>query len=231
MGCKKDYMDTKIYLLSQQITDDRADNYPIDTTTYTYDEHDRIIGIVDGSGSHKISFGIEYDNQNRVTTARKFDSNGALFIEFDFFYKPDTSGYYFYGPTHAADTAYFNFNDRHQVIKIMTKHSGYQTFTYDGRGNVATTQAFAQDGSSGLFDQISFAYDTQKNPFSESSSNNLFFMYIAHRDPSTLINNVLVKDADTYTYTYNKDGFPTSATINTGKHIIPVYFNYIIKTP
>lgn len=231
-GCKKDYQNNKIYLLSQQITDDREDGYPIDTANYTYDAKNRITGITDGTLPDLIRFAIDYDDKNRVTIARKFDGSGNLIIEFDFFYKGDTIGYYFHGPaaTHIADTAYFSFNAKRQLTQIATKHSGSQTFGYDSNGNLSTTQAIANDGSYTIDRQTSFDYDNQRNPFSESSANNYFFMYVVRiGNPSTLIHNVVERDADTFTYIYNAEGFPLKATIKTYLTTIYVTYNYITR--
>ncbi|HVV55914.1 MAG TPA: hypothetical protein VHC47_11335 [Mucilaginibacter sp.] len=229
-GCKKDSQNTKVYLLKQQVTDDREDGIPIDTTTYSYDEKDRITGITDGSGTGRITMSIVYDSQNRISVARKYNSTGGLIIEFDFFYDGGDAGYYFFGPTHIADTASLTFNNARQVTEISTKHSGSQVFTYDSKGNIATSQAISSSGSSHLNDQISFSYDAGKNPLSQAAPNNYFVMYIINTtNPSTFINNVLIKNADKYTYTYNKDGFPVSLTIKTYLSKIYVYYTYIQK--
>ncbi|MGZ3750666.1 MAG: hypothetical protein ACXVAU_05285 [Mucilaginibacter sp.] len=228
-GCVKERK-IPVYLLKQVIVDDRVEGKALDTTAYTYDDQNRITTITDGAAPHKISFGLTYDSQGRVNTAKKFNNSGALVIEFDFYYTPNASGYYFYGVNHSpSDTAVFTFNSNNQVTRIQTKRSGWQLFTYDSRGNVITSDGFGADGSNNLFDNITYSYDTRRNPFSDTTPGNLFFMYVAFTDPSTLINNVVVKDADTYSYTYNNDGFPLKATVNTGTAIIPIYYNYTLK--
>jgi len=229
-GCKKDSQKNKVYLLRQQITDYRADGYPVDTANYTYDEKNRITTITDASGTDQIKYVMAYDAQDKVTTARKYNSTGGLIIAFDFFYSGDVTGYYFYGSSHVADTAYFTFNNSRQLTRITTKHSGSQTFAYDSNGNVASTTALPVDGSSNLGDQTSFSYDNRKNPFSQSSANNYFYMYVVRiGNPSTLKNNVLIRNADKFTYTYNPDGFPVSASIKTIRSTLYVYFNYTTK--
>ncbi len=232
LSCKKDYQNSKVYLLSQQITDDREDGYPLDTTNYTYDALNRISGITDGTKPNQIRYAIEYDDQNRVTVARKFDSYNRLIIQFDFFYRGDVVGYYFHGPqpTDIADTAYFTFNNKHQLTQITTAHSGIQTFGYDTQGNVSSTQSIHSDGSNSVDNQISFAYDNRRNPFSATSANNYFFMYVVKiGNPSTLIHNVIVRNADHFTYAYNNDGFPVKTTIKTYLTNIYIDYNYITR--
>jgi hypothetical protein len=232
-GCKKDNPNNKTYLVKQQITDASAEGVPLDTANYTYDDKNRITKITDGTHPNMVTFTMVYDSQNRVTTASKYADNGNLIIEFDFFYNTGSSGYIFHGSS-LADTAYFTFNSKNQVTLINTKHSGSQQFTYDSKGNVATTTAVNADGSIDLGDETSFAYDNEKNPFSDIPANNYFFMYIVKiGNPSTLINNVVVRDADTYTYNYNSAGFPTSASIATltatSAVTLYIYYNYIVK--
>jgi len=232
LGCKKDHKTNHTYLLSQQITDQRGDGLPIDTANYTYDEHDRISTITDGTLPSQVKYTIAYDNQNRVTTARKFDGSGNLIIQFDFFYRGDTTGYYFHAPTSSgpADTAFLIFDTKHQVTQIATKHSGSTVFEYDTKGNVSYTQNYSSGGATSVDNQTSFSYDSQHSPFAQTMRNNYFFMYVVRiGNPSTLINNVVVRNADTYSYTYNKDGFPTQGIISTVKSNIYLYFNYIIK--
>jgi hypothetical protein len=231
-GCKKDNKAIKTYLLKQQITDDRVDGVPLDTVNYSYDDSNRPISISDFSGQSKVRFDITYDNQNRVSTAKKFGSNGDLIIEYDFFYTGGNAGYYFYGPSHAADTASFVFNDKHQVSEIDSKHSGRTTFKYDTRGNVATTQDYDANGSYNFSDENDYTYDSMKNPFSQMLPvNNLFFQYILFIDnPSTLVNNVASKNGERFIYTYNADGFPVNADITTyANNHIKINYSYIVK--
>jgi hypothetical protein len=228
-GCKKDKQ-TKVYLLKQQITDDRAEGKPLDTTSYTYDDSNRIIAISDGSHPHQTSYTISYDDAGRVNVAKKFSNSGALIIEFDFYYTPQATGYYFHNATTSlSDTAVFVFNAQKQLTTIQTNHSGRQEFTYDSKGNIATSDAFGADGSNNLFDNISYAYDNSKNPFSQTAPNDYFFMYVAYTDPSTQINNIQVRDGNVYTYTYNADRFPVKAIVNTGTANITITYNYILK--
>lgn len=231
-GCKKNSQSGPVYLLQQQITDDRADGYPLDTANYSYDYKNRIAEITDGTGTDKIKYVIDYDNKDRVTSARKYNSTGGLIITFDFFYNNSVTGYYFYGPgdNHLADTAYFTFNGNHQLTKITTKHSGAQAFTYDGMGNVATTQAVKNDGSSDFGSQTSFTYDDKKNPWSQSYPNNYFYMYVVRiGNPSTLLHNVTVRNSDRFTYTYNDNGYPTGVIIYTALTKVFIDYKYITK--
>src|SRR5579863_1222903 len=193
-GCKKDYQNSKIYLLKQQITDDREDGLPLDTATYNYDDHYRVITITDGTAPNRITFTLDYDSQNRVTSGKRYGNNGNLQIQYDFFYRGDTTGYIFHGGS-LADTAYFTFNSQSQVTQITSKHSGYETFEYDTRGNVSATQGYKNDGSFNLNDQGGYTYDNMKNPFSQTAHKNLFLEYIVFVDnPSTLINNIADKN-------------------------------------
>jgi YD repeat-containing protein len=230
-GCKKDNKNTKAYLLKQQITDETDEGIPLDTANYDYDANNRVTTIIDGSGQNKITFAVTYDGQGRVNTAKKFNSVGTLIIEYDFFYRTDSAGYYLSGPAHAADTAYFLFNNKHQVSEIDTRNSGHTTFIYDSRGNVGMTQLYGSDGVNNLVNEDSYVYDSMKNPFSQMPPGNLFLEYIVMIDnPSTLINNVAGKDGDSFQYTYNADGFPESSliTLLDGDRV-RVYYSYVIK--
>jgi hypothetical protein len=227
-GCKKD-VKTKIYLLRQQIIDYRPANHQVDTISYTYDDHNRITMITEPTGQSKGNFSITYREDGRVNVARKLSDSGAVVVEYDFFYTPNSQGYYFKSPTHSLDTSVFTFNDKNQITRIQSRRAGYLAYTYDSRGNVATSVIVGADNSVKFFDNVTYAYDTQKNPFSQIPSGNYFFMYISDNDPSTLINNIQFKNGDTYTYTYNSDGYPVKGTINIGSALIPIYFNYIVK--
>jgi hypothetical protein len=228
-GCKKSERIHKTYLLRQQIIDYRPANNPVDTITYTYDDHNRITMITEPTGQSKGNFSIAYREDGRVNIARKLTNSGAIVVEYDFFYTSNSQGYYFHTPTHSLDTSVFTFNDKNQVTRIQSQRAGYLAYTYDSRGNIATSAGTGADGSVGLFDNVTYNYDMQKNPFSQIPSNNYFFMYIADNDASTLINNIQFKNGDTYTYTYNSDGYPVKGTINIGSALIPIYFNYIVK--
>jgi hypothetical protein len=228
-GCKKDNQNNKIYLLKTEIDDDRVQGAPLDTTTYTYDDQNRVTNIVEGSPPYRISFLITYDSEGRVDVARKMDTNGALLTEYDFYYKPDVTGYYFHAPNNFTDTAVFIFNGNNQVTRLQTQKSGYQLLTYDNRGNVASSIRYEADGLNSIYNNVNYVYDDKKNPFSQMASNNLFFMYILYPDPSSLINNITNENGDTFTYTYNSDGFPIKVLINTGQAVVPVYYNYIVK--
>ncbi len=229
MGCKKDKQ-ANVYLLTQKIVDDRAERHPVDTTRYTYDSNNRIVAISDGSHPNQTNYTISYDDAGRVNVAKKLSNSGALIIEFDFYYTPQATGYYFHNATTSlSDTAVFAFNAQKQLTTIQTAHSGRQEFTYDSKGNIATSDAFGADGSNNLFDNISYAYDNHKNPFSQTGSNNYFFMYVAFTDPSTHINNIQVRDGSIYAYTYNADGFPLKAIVSTGTASITITYNYTLK--
>ncbi|MDB5136124.1 MAG: hypothetical protein JWP37_2727 [Mucilaginibacter sp.] len=225
-GCKKDKQN-KIYLLQQQIVDYTSVGGSFDTLTYTYDSKNRITTIKENT-LPVTSFNITYDNVNRVITASKYNGN-TLLIEFNFFYSANKSGYYFHGPNRATDTAYFTFNSKNQLTKIQANYSGSQVFTYDNNDNVETSESFGADGTNELGNKVSYSYDNQKNPFSDMPANNYFFMYVAYNDASTLKHNVVVRDADSYLYTYNTDGFPVSAQASTTTTTISILYNYIIK--
>jgi YD repeat-containing protein len=227
-GCKKDAQNNKIYLLKTEIDDDRVEGGPIDTTSYTYDNENRVTNIVEGSPPYRLSFLITYDSEGRVDVARKMDTNGALLTEYDFYYKPGVTGYYFHAPNF-TDTAVFIFNSNNQVTRLQTQRSGYQLLTYDTRGNVATSVRYEGDGSNTIYNNVNYVYDDKKNPFSQMAPNNLFFKYIVYPDPSSLINNITNENGNTFTYTYNSDGFPTKILIDIGQSVVPVYYNYIVK--
>jgi hypothetical protein len=224
-ACKKDKQSKNMYLLKQEIVDGRAGNFPLDTSTYTYDDKNHMTAI---RISRSETYAITYDNADRVLKALKSNYNGPLIREYDFFYKADTVGFYSYGPSHPRDTTIFIFNDKHQATRLQTLHRGYKVYTYDSRGNIATSDGYFADGTNNIADHASYIYDNQRNPFSQLPPNNYFFMYLAYTDASTLINNVLVKNADRYTYTYNADGFPINSVGNFGYNT-PIIFNYFIK--
>src|SRR6266700_3021047 len=92
VGCKKNQQDNRVYLLRQEIIDTRIEGIPADTATYTYDDNNRITTIIDGVPPHKVHFAFMYDNDNRISIARKYNSSGGLIIEFDFYYTTNSSG-------------------------------------------------------------------------------------------------------------------------------------------
>ncbi|MBS1501546.1 MAG: hypothetical protein JST32_05760 [Bacteroidetes bacterium] len=229
-GCRKDSQNPKIYLLDRAITDTRENGGGLDTTYFTYDDHDRVISVTDGIAPHKLTFRITaFDGQNRVLHGQKLDNNGTPVTQYDFFYGPDTTGYFFYAPSRViADTSYITFNGNHQVSRIASKHSGAETYAYDNRGNIILTESYNADGSINIVNDGAYQYDTMKNPLSSTSRNNLFLMYIIFlNNPTTLINNVSDKNGYKYTYTYNADGFPVNGSVN--YFYYQTYFTYLYK--
>lgn len=224
-ACKKDRQAKNIYLLKQETIDGSVAYFPKDTFDYTYDNMNRITAI---KLSSRETYAITYDNAGRVLTAIRSNYKGPLIREYDFFYKADTIGFYSYGPSHPRDTSIFIFNEKHQAIRLQTLHRGYQVYTYDSNGNIATLDSYYADGSHDVADHSSYFYDTQKNPFSQLPPNNYYFMYVAYTDVSTLINNAIEKNADRYSYTYNADGFPVKGVGNFG-YDAPITFTYIVK--
>jgi len=225
-ACKKGEPLKKVYLLSQQIIDDRVDGNPIDTTKFFYDDQDHLTLVKNGDGHY---FTITYGAAGLVNVAKTINPNGNVAKEFDFFYTP-TVGFITKIPTKEPDTAYLSFDDRHEVTEIRTLHAGYSAFTYDERGNVASLKNYKQDGSLNLLDQNFYTYDNMKSYFSAVPPNNYFLMYLLYPDASTLINNVVTKNADVYTYTYNNAGYPVKAVAKVvGRALTPIYYNYILK--
>jgi len=226
-SCKKGEPLHKTYLLSQLIVDDSADGNQIDTTSFFYDNQNHLTLVKTNGGQH---FSITYDNAGRVNTAKTINnSSGAVTKEFDFFYTPAV-GFYEKAIGKKDDTAYFSFDVKHQVTEIRTLHAGYSTFKYDERGNVASLQNYKADGTSDLQDQVFYSYDNEKSYFSGIAPNNYYLMYILYSDASTLINNAITRNADVYTYTYNKEGYPVKATAKVvGHQLTPIYYNYIVK--
>ena len=229
VGCRKSERIQKTYLLRQQIIDYRPANNQVDTITYTYDDKNRITMISEPTGQNKGNYSIAYGADGNISIARELSNSGAVIVEYDFFYTTNSKGYYFHSVSHPLDTAIFSFNDKNQAIRLQTRRAGYATYTYDSRGNVATSVGVGGDGVSPLFNNITYTYDTQKNPFSQTHPGNIFFMYVANSDVSTLINNIQFKNGDTYNYTYNSDGFPVKGNINIGSAVIPVTYSYIVK--
>src|ERR1700742_4547331 len=135
-GCRKSERIQKTYLLRQQIIDYRPANHEIDTITYTYDDHNRITIGTEPTEQNKGNYSISYNADGNINIARKLSDSGAVLIEYDFFYTPNSKGYYFHSSNHPLDTAVFTFNDKNQVTRIQTKRAGYSTYTYDSRGNI-----------------------------------------------------------------------------------------------
>src|SRR5258708_1559794 len=137
-GCKKDNQNKKkVYLLSQEIVDDRADGVPIDTTNYTYDDQNHLTLITTGAASNRISYTMSYNAAGLVDIARKLNSDGSIAKEYRFFYTPSI-GYVINIQSKKPDTASITFNTNNQVTQIKTLRSGYSTFAYDTRGNIST---------------------------------------------------------------------------------------------
>lgn len=225
-SCKKGERIQKVYLLSQQIIDASADGLPIDTTKYFYDNQDHLTLIKNGDGHY---FTITYDAAGRVNVAKTINPSGNVAKEFDFFYAPSV-GFITKIPSKVPDTAYLTFDGKHEVTEIQTVHTGHSVFTYDERGNVASLKNYKQDGSLDIYDENFYTYDDMKNYFSGVPRDNYFLMYILYPDASTAVNNVITKNADVYTYTYNGDGYPVKATAKVvGRSLTPIYYNYIVK--
>ena len=228
-ACHKDRQLKKSYLLSQEIINDTADGAPLDTTNFIYDNENRLTIVKAGLASGKISFTMAYDAAGRVTVAKKLNSNGSLVKEYDYFYSPNT-GFILHVPGQVIDTVVFTFNGQKQITRAQTLHKGYQLFTYDSRGNISSLKSYYADGSNDVADENYYGYDTKNSYFSQVAPNNLFLMYSLYSDASTLINNVITKNADKYSYTYNNEGFPTEAMAQVvGHSLTPIYYNYIVK--
>lgn len=230
-GCKKESQKKPaVYLLAYEITDSRESGGGLDTTNFSYDDHNRITAITDGTGSNKTNYTIAYDNQNRVITAKKLDKNNSLIVQYDFFYNGDAVGYYFYGPTHVRDTATLVFNSNHEVIRLNTKHSGYETYDYDSLGNIVLAQPYDNMGNNNLSDDDEYQYDNKKHPLSQTPGANYYLMYVYYiYNPTTLLNNVNDRNGYKYTYIYNAGGFPTSAAINYFYYKTYITYQYQVK--
>ncbi len=87
-ACKKDSQNKKVYLLSQEIVDDRADGAPLDTTNYSYDDQNHLTLITTGTAGNRISFTMSYNAAGLVDIARKLNSDGSIDKEYHFFYTP-----------------------------------------------------------------------------------------------------------------------------------------------
>jgi YD repeat-containing protein len=226
LSCKKGERIQKVYLLSEQIIDASADGLGTDTTRYFYDNQNHLTLVKNGDGHY---FPITYDDVGRVSVAKTINASGNVAKEFDFFYTPSV-GFITKVPSKDPDTAYLTFDNKRQVTEIRTLHAGYSTFTYDERGNVASLKNYKPDGSIDLYDESFYTYDDMKSYFSAVPPNNYFLMYLLYPDANSLINNVVTKNADVYTYTYNKEGYPVSASAKVvGRSLTPIYYNYIVK--
>jgi YD repeat-containing protein len=225
-SCKKGEPLRKVYLLSELIIDATGDGIPIDTTRFFYDDQNRMILVRNSDGK---TFPITYDDAGRVNIAKTLNANGSIAKEFDFFYTP-VVGFVTKIPSKQNDTAYLTFDDKQQVSLIKTMHAGYSAFTYDERGNVASLKNYGQTGSDDLYDEYYYTYDLEKSYFADVAPNNYFLMYLLYPDANSLVNNVVTKNADVYTYTYNRDGFPVKAIAKVvGRSLTPIYYNYIVK--
>ncbi len=226
LSCKKGERIQKVNLLSEQIIDARADGLPIDTTKFFYDDQGHLTLVKNGDGHY---FTITYDAAGRVNVAKTINPGGNLAKEFDFFYTPSI-GFITKIPSKEPDTAYFDFDNKHEVTEIRTLHAGHSTFTYDERGNVASLKNYKSDGTIDLYDEVFYTYDNMKSYFSAVPPNNYFLMYLLYPDANTAVNNVVTKNADVYTYTYNNAGYPIKASAKVvGRSLTPIYYNYIVK--
>jgi YD repeat-containing protein len=225
-SCKKGERIQKVYLLSEQIIDDSADGFPTDTTRFFYDNQSRLALVKSSDGTN---YTMTYDDAGRVSMAKTISPNGTVLKEFDFYYTPAIS-FIEKALSKQPDTAYFKFDAKGEVTEIQTLHGGYSIYTYDERGNIASLKNYKADGSISLYDESIYSYDNMKSYFSGVPRSNYFFMYILYGDASTNINNVVTKNADVYTYTYNNDGYPVKAIAKVvGHSLTPIYYNYIVK--
>ena len=122
------------------------------------------------------------------------------------------------------------------IVLISTSHPDYALVLINNRDVSLMPVALAwkkqkerENNLTSTLTTNSQAYDDKKNPFSQTPPNNYYFMYVGFKDPSTHINNAVVKNADTYNYTYNAAGFPTKAIVDNGTATFPIYYNYIVK--
>ncbi|HEY9001122.1 MAG TPA: RHS repeat domain-containing protein [Mucilaginibacter sp.] len=225
-SCKKGERLQKTYLLSEQIIDDSADGVPIDTTRFFYNRENNLTLVKSSDGTN---YTMTYDDAGRVSVAKTINPGGVVVKEFDFYYTPAVS-FIEKAISKKPDTAYFTFDSKGEVTEIQTLHGGYSTYTYDERGNIASLKNYHADGSISLYDESIYSYDNMKHYFSAIPHNNYFLMYILYGDASTNINNVVTKNADVYTYTYNNDGYPVKAIAKVvGHSLTPIYYNYIVK--
>src|SRR5260370_31700325 len=154
-----------------------------------------MILISSGASGSGITFTMSYDAAGRVDIAKRINSDGSIAKEYDFFYTPAT-GFIVKAPLRKNDTALFTFNDQNQTTLIQTLHGGYSTYTYDSRGNISTLKSYTSNGSNDITNESYYTYDNQKSYFSQIPPKNYFLMYLLYSDASTLINNVVTKNAD-----------------------------------
>lgn len=219
-GCKKDNNSThntaKTYLL-KTLT---RTVFPANNSSqeqFTYDDKNRVIDFKSSRGEYKYT----YDGNNNLTTVQNYDQAGTFFSTNKFTY---ANGEVDVQTTDVGDNGgqpyIFTLNSLGQVSSSTIDNN--KSFTYDSNGNLTKGES------------DTYTYDNKKNPLSMIGAKNLHLMYIPLDNPSTFVNNVITDAnlASPYTYVYNSDGFPISAS-TTPTSITPNYvsitYEYIVK--
>ncbi len=208
-GCKKDSSNNssnppKTYL-SSILTYSSVPAGLSFTEVYTYDIQNRVIVFNTGG----IIFKYTYDTNNNLLKVLTYNSSGTLTGTDNYTYSGDSINVNtFYGDGSSNSFYTFTVNAQQQVVNWSADNVQY---TYDSNGNVISYTACCTIAQSD-----SYTYDNKKNSLSMIGAKNLHMIYVAQGGPVTLVNNVLVDSAypNNYSYTYNTDGFPLSATIS-----------------
>jgi YD repeat-containing protein len=190
--------------------------------TYNYDDKNRVIELKESSGN---DYKYTYDNNNNLTIAKTYDSNNTLTSTANYTYSGNTvSVISFYGDGTVSSTYTFTVDANQKVTS--TTLGGSNIFTYDSNGNITH-----YDLSGPLTQSDSYSYDSKKHPLSMIGARNLQMMFLLG-EPQTFVNNVVQEQArpENFSYVYNNDGFPTSAT-ETGNtsQSTTITYEYIIK--
>jgi len=190
--------------------------------TFSYDSKNRLTQL--NSAYTSTIFKFTYDDNNNLLTAGLYDYSNQLDAIYKFSYTGNTVtvGFYTSGGTSLLLTYTLTLNASGYVTTI----SGFDqpaTYNYDADSNITETK---EDGGGVVY----ATFDDKKNPLSMTGAKNYYLMYFFNEIslyPSTFVNNELSIDQDTYTYTYNADGFPTVKTTVNNKAYQT--FEYIVK--
>lgn len=209
--------------------------YLIKTITYTtpplpnashqyfqYDDKNRVTVFEGGGFIYKYT----YDDNNNLVVIKNYDQSGNLISTNNLTYSSDEVDVKTTDVNDNGGSPYiFKLNSLGQVSSSSI--DGTQQFTYDNKGNLTAYTQCCQ-----LATSDSYTYDTKKNPLSMIGAKNFHLMFVALGAPTTFINNVVNDNAGTsYSYVYNADGFPVSATATSVSlgYSAKITYDYMIR--
>jgi hypothetical protein len=189
--------------------------------TYTYDDKNRVSEL--NSSYLSTIYKFNYDGNNNLVTTELYDYNNQLGEVYKFSYSGNTVTVLFYDESgNRLFTKYvMTLNAMQLPETISNEGQPILTYTYDSAGNVTNV---SENGPG----SPSVKYDDEKNPMSMIGAKNYFLMYFWDEInyPATIINNE-VSGAQTCSYVYNADGFPTIR--NYSGSSIYMTFEYVVK--